>query len=74
MTGLSLLVSVPQYLMGRAETIGKVLAGMDIDIQKVSEALCIKTEFIEAATKVEGYLIFIPQENAIREILGRLHV
>lgn len=74
MTKLSLIISVPEYSIGDAKLIDKILVHKDLDPVKIKEGLCIKTEFIEFANRMEGYLIFVPTQDAIEKILNRLKV
>ncbi len=74
MANMSLLVSTPEYHSGKIDILGKVVQAKDVEIKDVSEVLCIRTEFIEAATRIEGYLIFVPASNAIAKIMGSLGV
>lgn len=74
MTKLSLIISVPEYSTGDARLIDTILVHKDLDPAKIKEGLCIKTEFIEFANRMEGYLIFVPTQDAIEKILNRLKV
>ena len=74
MTGLSLVISTPDYDLGPIDLLEKVLARKELDLKKVKDVICIKTEFIEATTKIDGYLIFIPAQDAIDKVMGRLGV
>jgi len=74
MINLSLIVSIPDYHIGGIKLLDKILKENGMEVNSATTAICIKTEFIEAATRVEGFLIFIPAENAIQKILGLLGV
>lgn len=74
LTGLSLLVSIPQCNIGGLSLVNEILAKKDITSENSKDVLCIKTEFIEAAAKVEGYLILIPANDAIKKIMSSLGV
>jgi len=72
MTGLSLLVSTPSCNIGEAVLLDKIVAENDISLKNIKDVLCIKTEFIESSTRIEGYLIFIPLEDAVEKIISKL--
>jgi len=72
MTGLSLVVSVPEYNIGDMGHLKKSLEKMDINIEDISQLLCLKTEFIEATTRLEGYLVLIPQKHSVEKIIDSL--
>jgi chemotaxis protein CheC len=74
MTNMSLLVSVPACDVGEVTLIDKILTAKNIATKDTEEILCIKTEFVEAATRIEGYLVFAPAEDAIRKIISSLGV
>ncbi|MBI5417728.1 chemotaxis protein CheC [Candidatus Poribacteria bacterium] len=74
MTRLSLLISAPEFNMGDIKYFKKTLIQKDIESEEIDKIFCIETEFIEASTKVEGYLIFGPSEHSIKKILNALGV
>lgn len=74
MIGKSLIVSVPEFQVGKREVLEKILAKKNIERGDSDQVFCIKTEFVEAAEKIEGYLIFMPSGNSIETIVGLLGV
>jgi len=74
MTGLSLIVSVPEYYACKGVEVKEFLAKKDIKMNALKDFLCIKTEFIEADTRIEGYLLFVPEEQSVQKILAALGV
>lgn len=74
MTSFSLIVSTPEYQIGKMKQLNDILSRKDMAVNSAGKALCIRTEFIEAATRIDGYLVFIPAENAIEKIIGALGV
>lgn len=72
MTDISLLVSIPICDIGEVTLIDKILTAKNIVTKDTSEILCIKTEFVESATRIEGYLIFVPVEDTIEKIISSL--
>ncbi|MDD5773902.1 MAG: chemotaxis protein CheC [bacterium] len=74
MTRLSLIVSTPDYNIGKIGLSEKFLNKNGISKEDIEDVLCIKTEFTEAATKVEGFLVFIPIGDAIKKIISALGV
>lgn len=74
LTGLSLIVSTPEYYLGKLSLIDKILTKKEIDIKEVKDVLCIKTEFIESAAKIEGYLFFVPVGESVERIMNALGV
>lgn len=74
MTKLSLVVSTPDYKIGKIELSEKFIDKNEIDKIDIEDVLCIKTEFSEAAAKVEGFLVFIPIGDAIKKIISALGV
>ncbi|NQT90546.1 MAG: hypothetical protein HQ558_04755, partial [Candidatus Omnitrophica bacterium] len=74
MTGFSLVVSTPDYDTGGTDILNRVLSTKDIDMKRLDEFLCIRTEFIEAAAKIDAFLLFMPYDKSIQKILGSLGV
>ncbi len=70
MTMLNLIVSIPDCSVGNINELKDKIK----DKGTVTEGICIKTEFIEAEIRLDGYLIFVPAENAIAKIVSRLGV
>ncbi|MFH1791258.1 MAG: chemotaxis protein CheC [Candidatus Omnitrophota bacterium] len=74
MTGLSLLVSTPEYNAGCIAALDRLLRRKGGENDVAREVMCIKTEFVEAANKIEGYLVLMPAAAAIKTILDALRV
>lgn len=74
MTGISLLISTPSCDIGDMAFIDKILVSRNIATKGTDQVLCVKTEFVESAMKIEGYLVFAPAEDAIEKIINSLGV
>lgn len=74
MTNLSLIVSTPDYEIGKLELSERFFKKNGIEKRDIGDVLCIKTEFTESAAKVEGFLVFIPIGDAIKKIISALGV
>lgn len=74
MTGLSLIVSTPSHHICKSRLMGDVLKKEGVKVEVLKNFICIKTEFIEADTRIEGYLLFMPADGAVQKLLGGLGV
>jgi chemotaxis protein CheC len=72
MTSLTMMVSVPEYFLGDIEHLIKIVAHGMAPGGTEATVFCIKTEFIEANSKVEGYLVFAPREDGAKKLVERL--
>lgn len=74
LTDIPLLVSVPTCNIGGISLINTIITAKNIAAKDTDCALCVKTEFVESATRIDGYIIFMPAENAIEKIIASLGV
>lgn len=74
MTGLSLIISTPSYYICKACLIEEIFKKEGVKVETLKDFICIRTEFIEADVRIEGYLLFMPADDAAQKILGALGV
>lgn len=74
MTKMSMVVSVPEFSVGEIDLLESILRKKEIRINSEADIFCIRTEFIEAQTKIEGFLIFTPDDNSIDRLIRALGV
>lgn len=74
MTDLSLLVSVPEFATGKIDVIKKLIKDKKVEVGDPDQVFCIRTEFIEAETKIEGYLILFMEEDGVEKVIKALGV
>ncbi len=74
MTKMLMLISVPELAVGKMDMMEGFLRRKEVKIAKESDIFCIRTEFIEAAAQIEGYLIFTPDDDSIDKLMEALGV
>ena len=72
MTGLSMLVSTPESSIGSVDKMRDFLATTIVKQDSELDVFCIRTEFMQLETKIDGYLIFVPACNAIKTLVDTL--
>ena len=72
MTGVAMMVSVPDCTINDIDHLGDVLANKNVEIGDVESMFCIRTEFIQMDTKIDGYLLFMPIAESAGKIIKNL--
>lgn len=72
MTGLTSMVTIPEFSFGSMNILASVVK--KFKLKNIDRVICIRTEFLEAADKIDAFLYYLPQMSSIERLLNRLGV
>jgi chemotaxis protein CheC len=74
MTDLSLLSSVPSFYTGKGTRFQSILEHDEVALKDVHKVICVSTEFVEASTKIDALLLFLPLDKSLPLFLSAMGV
>jgi chemotaxis protein CheC len=74
MTGMSLLISVPDYNTGGYNQIKDLIISERGESSSSDDVVCVKTEFTQLELKIDGYLLFMPKKIGVDGFIKALGV